>query len=1061
MGHCFIVISVIFIFQSNFDAINVDVYNLVKYQSPDLTSLFGYNVKIYPNTTLPPSLIISAPRSEGSSIVPQTGNVFSCSSQDPSNCTPLLLTGLDSPNLMVDGAGEAGSYILEQKDNMWLGVSIETSLNGRLITCGHRHVFTGNGNNAFMHGQCYLFSSLSLNSTLIQPCRDCNSFTYKHCLAGLGLSINSDGSVPLIGIPGSKMFTGEVIYNNFGNCVSLFSPDNIELDSIGEDALFGYSISRGRVINRNFEDIISSMPRYNDLYGGIAIFRNESGLIAEKLIISGQHFGAYFGHSVITCDINGDGIDEIVVGLPNYSSDLLSEVGLVQIFIYDTINSVFKNITIEHPDPMEYSRFGFSLANIGNLNKIGGTEFAIGAPFGQNKGIVYLFTWSDIKSEPVLYQKIDGEAISQIRNISSFGYSISPGYDVDGNSYEDFLIGAPLSSSVFLMHTFPVICLLADFSFNTEHIFTKNADSCEIEVNGALVESVCFQMNFLLSFNGNSTPNNANISLEILIDKILFERSFHFRVYFLRDGLKTNMINIPNVILERGPLKIVISEFIYVETNPIDLFTPVQFYASISESYFRDSSDYFQNVKILGDTNFLTALEIRNVNCGPDNNCESDLFITGNIFYLQDLTQNTNYPEFIVNEVKLLMLNFTIINRKEEALSPILSLSLPPAVYFNRIIEQNYRIHNESNFINHSTQILIDLATSLVQKESISITILLALSPFVSQFQNFSINFNVKSVNFEEPHLLFDNVGGFFVQVKRSAILQLQSFLQTDQVYYNISNPLDLSMVHSYNLQAIGNEVIHTYFLNNLRSSNVTQLRINFHWPLGNIAVNNFLLYLISLQYDDTSAAIRCDEQFLNYLNISSLKGMKEKRSVASSTQYNLFKRDSLPLSNRIDCDSHPEYCVVFSCHIFDMPPSGGVRFTLKSRVFEPTLIQLSSTPIDWYITSKISLDIIEAGVDYITTIPEDKKVYLVTHISPEEISLTYFVLQWFHIIPIILAVILPCGLFIVTFIALYFCGFFKIKKRGRQDIHAIPDEEYEEELTDFNIIKSTTRDPI
>ena len=573
------------------------------------------------------------------------------------------------------------------------------------------------------------------------------------------------------------------------------------------------------------------------------------------------------------------------------------------------------------------------------------------------------------------------------------------------------------------------------------------------------VESICFRIrNFCYRLMEITHQTMQMLSLEILIDRILYERSFHFRVYFLQDGLKTNKLTVPNLLLERGLLKVVISEYIYVEANPIDLFTPVQFHASISESNSRYSNDYFQNVKILGDTNFLTTLEIRNVNCGSDNNCESDLNIIGNIFYLQDLTQNSYYPEFIVNEVKLLMLNFTIINRKEEALSPILSLSLPSTVYFNRIIEPNYRIHNETNFVNLSTQILVDLATSLVQEESISITILLALSPLVSKFANFTINFSVNSVNFEESHLLFDNTGHFFVQIKRSATIQLQSFLQTDQVYYNISNPLEASMFHSYNLQAIGNEVIHTYFLNNLKSSNVTQLRINFHWPLGNISVNNFLLYLISLQYDDTSAVIRCDEQYLNYLNISSQKVMKkEKRSVGSSTQYNIFKRDSLPPSNRIDCDSHPEYCVVFSCHIFDLPPSEGVQFTLKSRVFEPTLIQLSAIPIDWYITTKVSLDIIEAGVDFISTIPEDKKVYLVTHISPEEISLTYFVLYWYHIIPMILAVILPCGLFIVIFIALYLCGFFKIKKRGRHGIHAVPDEEFEEELTEFNIINTTT----
>ena len=1051
-SHPFILLLFLFLSHKT-SSTNVDVLNANTYVSDELTSLFGYNVKFYTDSINKPSLLIGAPRSEGSSSVNQTGNVFSCSATISSMCSPLPLTGLADPNKMRQDTPEIGPYIAERKDNMWLGVSIETSLNGRIITCAHRHVDTGNGNNVYMHGECHLLTTLTTSSTILQPCRSCNLLSYYHCLSGLGLNIDIDGFVPLIGTPGAKQFTGEVFYGiNYQGCGSKFSPENLNTQASGNDALFGFSITRGRVINRNFEDIISAMPRYNYLYGGIVIFRNESGLVADKLIIQGQYFGAYFGHSVITCDIDGDGVDEIIVGEPTFSSKRMSEVGLVQIFSYNPSISNFTNLTLEHPEPIEFSRFGFSLANLGDINKNGGAEFAIGAPFGSTQGIVYIFTWDRKNALPILYQKIDASSISSLGNIESFGASISPGLDIDGNNYEDLLIGAPLSNSVFLMRTFPVIYLNSEFLFNTEHIYIKNADTCTIPLNGLPVEVICFKMDFFLSFSGQNTPENVSVKVDIVLDNILHQRGFHFRVYFVQDGEKTNTLSVPSLNIGKFQLQPVISDTIYVESSPVDLYTPVQFLATVRELNRTSLIDYFQDIKILGDSNFKKTLEIRNVNCGTDNICDSDLSISGTLSFPEDQLENVTFQDFIVNEVKQILLNFTITNKQEEALSPILYLTLPPTVELNRIIDSEYRIHNETVFTNGSSLILIDLTTSLVQEEWITITIILATSQMADQFENFTIRFNVKSINYEDPNLMLDNFGEFFVQVKRRAILQLQAFLQTDQVYYNNTNTLENSMIPIPNLQSIGSEVIHSYSVINLKSSTVTQLRINFHWLLGKISSREFLLYLTSLEHDATLAIVQCDDQYIDYLNISN-KLSRSVRSHKSSNQYRLFRRDTTPLSSTIDCDTNPNYCVVFSCQIFQLPPSQGIRFTLKSRVFEPTLIHLSSLPMDWHIITKVSLDIIVPGVDYISTIPSNKRVLLSTNISPHEINLTYFILQWYHIIPIILAIVAPCVLFVIIFIALYTCGFFKIKKRGRQDLQASREEEFEEESNDFNMI--------
>ena len=1052
MTSLFFLILLFLFLSNNCFSTNVDVLNPIAYMSDDLTSLFGYNVKFYTDSISQPSLLIGAPRYEGSHFVNQTGNVFSCSAKNSSICSPLPLTGLAGPNKMRQDSPEIGSYISERKDNMWLGVSIETSLNGRIITCAHRHVVTGNGNNLYMHGECHFLTSLTTSSTILQPCRSCTLLSHYHCLSGLGLNIDIEGVVPFIGTPGAYQFTGEVFYGfNLQSCSSNFSPEDLSIKPKGNDALFGFFISRGRVINRNFEDIITAMPRYNYLLGGIAIFRNESGLLSQNLIIHGQYFGAYFGHSVITCDVDGDGLDEIIVGLPTFSSQSLSEVGLVQLFYYDPAIENFTNLTLEHPEPLEFSRFGFSMANLGDINKKGGAEFAISAPFGSTPGIVYIFTWDSDISFPILYQKVDTTSNSFLDNIISFGASISPGLDVDGNDYADLLIGAPLSNQVFLMHTLPVIYLKSKFSFNTEHIYTRNADTCDVPLNVGNLEVICFKMDFLLSFFGQNTPENVSVDLNIILDRILLQRGFHSRVYFVRDGVKTDTLYIPNLIIGKDQLQLVISEKIYVESSPVDLYTPVQFHATVREMNLTRSIDYFKDVKILGKSNFEKTLEIRNVNCGTDNNCDSDLSITGSLSYQ---LLNVTYQDFIVNEVKQILLTFKVRNKQEEALSPILYLTLPPAVELNRIRDSVFRIHNETRYTNGTSLILIDLTTSLVQNESISITIILASSQLADQFDNFTIKFNVKSINYENINLIHDNLGEFFVQVKRRAVLQLQGFLQTDQVYYNNTNTLLNSMFPIPNLQSLGSEVIQSYSLVNLKSSTVTQLRINFHWLLGDASSKKFLLYLTSIEHDTTLATVRCDNQYINYLNFSNLLS-RSVRSARSPNQYKFFKRGATPLSNTIDCDNYPSYCVVFSCQIFQLPPSQGIRFTIKSRVFETTLTYLSSLPMDWDIITKVSFDIIVPGVDYISTIPPNKKILLSTHISPHQINLTYFTLQWYHIIPIILAIVVPFVMFILIFIALYICGFFKIKKRGGQDMQTVPEEEFEEELNNFNMIGS------
>ena len=60
--------------------------------------------------------------------------LFRCEALDPNSCTPLILPGLSEANYV-----DSSDVLREVKDNMWMGVSVDSSYaTGAVVTCGHR-----------------------------------------------------------------------------------------------------------------------------------------------------------------------------------------------------------------------------------------------------------------------------------------------------------------------------------------------------------------------------------------------------------------------------------------------------------------------------------------------------------------------------------------------------------------------------------------------------------------------------------------------------------------------------------------------------------------------------------------------------------------------------------------------------------------------------------------------------------------------------------------------------------------------------------------------------------
>ena len=93
-------------------------------------------------------------------------------------------------------------------------------------------------------------------------------------------------------------------------------------------------------------------------------------------------------------------------------------------------------------------RFGFSLASLGDMDKDGYGDFAVGAPYSgdEGQGVVYIFRGSATGVREKPSQVIFGSTIR--RNMRSFGFSLSGTVDLDSNKYPDFIVGAAQSNQV-------------------------------------------------------------------------------------------------------------------------------------------------------------------------------------------------------------------------------------------------------------------------------------------------------------------------------------------------------------------------------------------------------------------------------------------------------------------------------------------------------------------------------------------------------------------------------------------------------------------------------------
>jgi len=154
------------------------------------------------------------------------------------------------------------------------------------------------------------------------------------------------------------------------------------------------------------------------------------------------------GYAVSTAgDVNGDGIDDVIVGAPGYDGQAGSNTGAAYI-VYGN-ESLPSELRLSNADSVitgseAGASAGFSVADVND--SASGNRVLIGAPFddenGADSGVVYLVE-SDTLSETV---DLDADADARFIGEASgdrAGWAVSTAGDVDDGGTEDIVIGAP------------------------------------------------------------------------------------------------------------------------------------------------------------------------------------------------------------------------------------------------------------------------------------------------------------------------------------------------------------------------------------------------------------------------------------------------------------------------------------------------------------------------------------------------------------------------------------------------------------------------------------------
>ncbi len=185
----------------------------------------------------------------------------------------------------------------------------------------------------------------------------------------------------------------------------------------------------GDVNNDGCDDYVVGSPGENSQTGRLACYSGKSGAVIWAVLGPGTNSG--MGQSVTNVgDVNGDGKDDCVVGLPYYNST----TGRIE------LRSGATGGLLNATNPgFSGGYFGERVQVVGDIDGDGDQEYLVSAPtYNSSRGRVELRSASG-----TLLRFHEGTIVNE-----AIGFSLAGGYDMTGDGVPDYAIGSPFYSGL-------------------------------------------------------------------------------------------------------------------------------------------------------------------------------------------------------------------------------------------------------------------------------------------------------------------------------------------------------------------------------------------------------------------------------------------------------------------------------------------------------------------------------------------------------------------------------------------------------------------------------------
>ncbi|XP_062036931.1 integrin alpha-D isoform X2 [Lepus europaeus] len=488
------------------------------------------------------------------------------------------------------------------------------------------------------------------------------SFQHEMSQEGFSSLLTTEG--PVLGAVGSFDWSGGAFLYPPGGSPTFINMSQQNVDM--RDSYLGYSSQL--VLWKGVQSLVLGAPRYEHT-GKVVLFTQTSTHWEPRAEVTGTQIGSYFGSSLCSVDVDGDGsTDLVLIGAPHYYEQTrggrVSVCPLPRGWAPWRCERVLRG---EQGHP--WGRFGAALTVLGDVNGDQLADVAIGAPGEQeNRGAVYLFHGAPgLDMSPTHSQRIAGTQLSP--RLQYFGQTLSGGQDLTQDGLVDLAVGA--QGQVLLLRSRPVLKVGVAMRFSPEEVAKAVFQHCR-EAPGALEAG---EATVCLTVHKTSADQLGDVQSSVSYDLALDPGRLVSRAIFQETQNRT-LTRRKTLGLGHHceTMRLLLPDCVEDVVNPIILRLNFSL-----EGQPIPSSQNLRPVLAAGSQDHFTASLPFEKNCGQDRLCEGDLSVSFSFSGLNTLLVGLSLE---------LTVTVTVRNEGEDSYGTTITLYYPAGLSYRRVSGQ-------------------------------------------------------------------------------------------------------------------------------------------------------------------------------------------------------------------------------------------------------------------------------------------------------------------------------------------------------------------------------------